>query len=295
MKTYVLYHANCYDGFGAAWAAWKRLDNKAEYFPVSYGNAPPPMELNSVVYLLDFSYPRDVLLALTEKMYHVTVLDHHKTAEVELAGLGRPAHRFDVEPAFTPPGLYVKFDLEESGASLAWEYFYELPKSGQHWTPELVKYVRDRDLWKFAMPCSREVHAWLRSHPFGFKLWDWLNYCLTDDGQYHVLVAEGKAILRSVDQQIVVMCQYPNWIELGGHRVPCVNATVHFSEVGDYLCQQYPEVPFAAYYLDHNDGKRQWGLRSRGGFDVSAIAKQYGGGGHAAAAGFTTDIPPLLA
>lgn len=31
----------------------------------------------------------------------------------------------------------------------------------------------------------------------------------------------------------------------------------------------------------------QWGTRSRGGFDVSEVAKALGGGGHKAAAGWT--------
>ena len=41
MKTLVLYHANCPDGFGAALAAWKHFGNEAEYVPVQYGKEPP--------------------------------------------------------------------------------------------------------------------------------------------------------------------------------------------------------------------------------------------------------------
>ena len=88
------------------------------------------------------------------------------------------------------------------------------------------------------------------------------------------------------------MCRQAVMREVGGHKVPVANGTVFFSEVGEELCKAYPEAPFAAYYMDRADGKRQWGLRSRTGFDVSAIAKQYGGGGHQAAAGFTEPAPP---
>jgi phosphoesterase RecJ-like protein len=38
---------------------------------------------------------------------------------------------------------------------------------------------------------------------------------------------------------------------------------------------------------------RQFGLRSRNGFDVSEVAKKFGGGGHAAAAGFVINIAKL--
>ena len=78
--------------------------------------------------------------------------------------------------------------------------------------------------------------------------------------------------------------------QVGGHTVPVVNATAYFSEVGEVLCMRFPDAPFTAYYFDRADGKRQWGLRSRGGFDVSEVAKTYGGGGHAAAAGFTEAV-----
>jgi nanoRNase/pAp phosphatase (c-di-AMP/oligoRNAs hydrolase) len=45
--------------------------------------------------------------------------------------------------------------------------------------------------------------------------------------------------------------------------------------------------PFAACYWDTPNG-RVFGLRSdENGLDVSAIAKNYGGGGHVHAAGFT--------
>lgn len=304
MKTYVLYHKNCYDGFGAAWAAWKRLGDTAEYIPVNYGADPPPLEIGALVYILDFSYPRKDLLVLAEEMYHITVLDHHKTAREELEGLGMPAHPFDVEHPL--PGLFVMFDMEESGATLAWQYFsngitlpihhlYKPPDiPGQRWIPEIIKYVKDRDLWLFKQPSSKEIHAWLRAQPFDFEGWNWLNHCLTDDEQFRACVANGKAILLSHEQQIKEMATRVTWVELGGYTVPCVNATILFSEVGDYLCQQFPETPFAAYYFDRDDGKRQWGLRARKGFDCSAIAKQYGGGGHPGAAGFETERPDLL-
>jgi uncharacterized protein len=292
MKTYVLYHGNCYDGFGAAWAAWKRLGTSCAYIPVNYGQPPPEMLDCDRLYILDFSYPRDVLLDLAQKIFHVTVIDHHKTAQADLEGLGRPAHEFDVE--HTIAGLYTRFDMKESGASLAWNYFYKPQPPEVCWTPQIIKYVKDRDLWLFQQPDSKEVHAWLRSQPFELPHWNWLNHCLTDDAEYVRVVAEGTAILRSQQQDVENMCRHPRWVTLGGYSVPCVNATVLFSECGDHLCEDFPDAPFAAYYLDRSDGKRQWGLRSRSGFDVSTIAKQYGGGGHAAAAGFTTNQPPLF-
>jgi len=59
--------------------------------------------------------------------------------------------------------------------------------------------------------------------------------------------------------------------------------------VGDTLGAKYP---FVVMYFDTAD-KRVFSLRSRGEVDVANIAKRYGGGGHAGAAGFTMPKPPV--
>ena len=261
--THVIYHGNCYDGFGAAWAAWKSLGSKSvRYEAVKYGDLPPTL-INAdqgKLYLLDFSFPRDVLLALS-KEFDITVLDHHKTAQADLQDLP-----------------FATFDLNESGATLAWNHFHPGTK-----IPELLEYVKDRDLWRFNLPKSREVSAALRSYPMDFELWNQLEMMVEG------LKDDGKAILRFQSQMVSMMADNAWRIELGGHLVPVTNATVFFSEVGEELCARYPDAPFAAYYLDRKDGKCQWGLRSRGGFDCTSVAKQYGGGGHPGAAGWVEE------
>jgi oligoribonuclease NrnB/cAMP/cGMP phosphodiesterase (DHH superfamily) len=215
--------------------------------------------------MVDFSYPREVLLSLKEQVGDLYVIDHHKTAEAELAGLP-----------------FAHFDMRHSGASLAWSYFFPLKP-----VPKLLQYVEDSDLWQFALPKSREVRAALRSYPFDFKTWMTLNV--------DSLALEGTYILKHQNEMVQMMSKQAIWVRLKSvadgniYTVPAVNATVYFSEVGEELCLQHPDAPFAAYYLDRQDKQRQWGLRSRNGFDVSNIAKAYGGGGHPAAAGFVTD------
>ena len=262
VTRFVLYHGNCPDGFGAAWAAWRALGYSATYLPVLYGQPVPELPGAPTVTIVDFSYPRDVLLSLRERCSSLDVLDHHQTAEAELRGLD-----------------FCVFDMTKSGAVLAWEWFH--PHTD---IPLLLKYVQDRDLWKFQLPQSRAVTAWLWSHPRIFETWTELSGQLERD--FAGVAKEGGAALRLQDQQVEVMCRQAVVTEVGDYRVPVANATVFFSDVGERLCQLYPDAPFAAYYLDRADGIRQWGLRSRGDFDVSLVAKSYGGGGHLAAAGF---------
>ena len=74
---------------------------------------------------------------------------------------------------------------------------------------------------------------------------------------------------------------------LGGQTVPCINTTFAISELVDALAEG---KPFAAGWFQRDDGRFVYSLRSRkGGIDVSEIARQYGGGGHRNAAGFTQE------
>ncbi len=273
--TTVVAHGNCMDGWTAAWVARKKLGTKGvRYLFANYGNPPPPLEDDDRVYVLDFSYPRAILEDMASEVPTV-VLDHHRTAEQDLKGLP-----------------FCTFDMNHSGAMLAWRHFFP----GEE-PPALVRYVEDRDLWRFALPHSREVSGWLWSwfYPTTEETWTvWDEVAALLDGgplTRERAINEGTAILRMRNAFVAQMVEHAIWRELTDgtevYRVPVVNASILFSEVPEALCKKYPEAPFAAYYFDRGDGKTQWGLRSRGGFDVSRVAKFYGGGGHAAAAGFT--------
>ena len=64
------------------------------------------------------------------------------------------------------------------------------------------------------------------------------------------------------------------------------------SDVGHELANQ--SGTFGLLWSIDKDGQCKCSLRSNGEYDVSAIAKAFGGGGHRNAAGFTTDIQTLL-
>lgn len=259
VRPLVLYHANCYDGFGAAWAVRKHL-GEIEARPVLYGQPVPADCDYRDVYVVDFSYPRADLLALRERCNKLVVIDHHKTAEEALRGMD-----------------FCTFDMEHSGCVLTWRHFTEEPP------PDLLLYTEDRDLWRFALPSSREVQAWLRSWPMDFETWDRLAVLGVADH-----AEEGRSILRAQDRAVSAMSDLARMVDCDGYAVPCSNASIYFSDVGEELCRRHPGSAFALYYFDRADGLRQWGLRSEHGFDCAEIAKHYNGGGHAASAGFTT-------
>lgn len=291
MKPLVLYHAGCWDGFCAAWIARKALGD-IEAIPVQYGQDHPIKECGRDVYILDFSYPRQVMKGIIGKSEFVCVLDHHKTAQAELDGLADEISR---EGGSWEP--HIAFDMTKSGGRLAWEYFYRrteicwpnllqaFPGCTQQKAPWLVDYTEDRDLWRHKLDWTKEINAWIRSYPLDFELWD--KFALVSPGceAWDMRVDAGSAILRAEKQIIDQHVKHASEIEMDGHKILAVNATVQFSEIAGELAK---DRPFGACYFIRADGKRVWSLRSRDdGIDVSAIAKAHGGGGHRNASGFT--------
>lgn len=258
MAPYILYHGGCPDGFGAAYAAWKKFGAGAEYLPVKHGYPPPELPEGSEVYIIDFAYDRRTLLEMAEQ-HALRVLDHHRTAQAELEGLD-----------------FAEFDMQRSGAVLSWNHFHPGTE-----VPMLLQYVQDQDLWNWALPDSREICTALSIYPMEFETWDRL--------EIEALRAQGQVVLVYKEQLVEQMQQKVDWIEILGQRVPAVNTPLFASELGNQLCLQFKEAPFAACYADH-DGRRKFSLRSIGENDVAAVAAHFGGGGHRNASGFAIPL-----
>ncbi len=276
MKT-VIYHGNCYDGVTAAWVCHKALDpafegmnSDVEYIPINYSD-PPPNVIDRDVIIVDFSFKRPVLEGMKAVAKSLIVLDHHKSAMEDLKDLP-----------------YAHFDMEKSGAGLAWDHFF--PGSGR---PDLVNYIEDRDLWRFKLPSSKEINAWIQS--FDIDLSTWI-YLVGPQFDKQRAFSEGVTLLRLENKYVKQICYNARLKEIAGYIVPYVETSILMSEVCDYLLKEYPNAthssyPFVAYSFRRRDGKYQYGMRSRGDFDVSLIARQFSGGGHKNAAGFERDEP----
>lgn len=261
MKPLVIYHGGCRDGFCAAWVLASRfgaenLDFHAGY----YGQTPPDCAGRDVV-IVDFSYPMPDMERIRGEVATLLVLDHHKTAQATLRD-------------FRGDNTRVVFDMERSGAGLAWdEYFPTQPRT---WA---VAYTEDRDLWRFALPNSQAICAYLSILPFEFDSWNDVA-----KSRAELFIPAGVAVLAKVDQYVAEVKKNARRWTFEGHDVPIVNAPqVDISELLDALTGT--EL-FAMGWWQRADGVFQYSLRSRGDFDVSALAKMHGGGGHKNAAGF---------
>lgn len=256
---FVIYHADCSDGFCAAWAAWKLLGDRAEYYAARYGEEPPDVKGKNVV-VLDFSYDNATTKRIIKEARSFLVIDHHKSAIIELHDIS-----------------CTHFDMTHSGAMLAWKFFHPSKEA-----PRLVKFIEDRDLWKWEIPYSREFSAAFDMVKFDFEQFDlFLDDSAVDDAQ-----ERGAYILAYSKTVISKIAKHAASRKIDGKDVLVVNSPHWMSEIGSALS---PKCEFAViWYHDHNARQIKVSLRAHhDDSDVSVIAKKYGGGGHRKSAGFT--------
>lgn len=269
LKKLCIYHNNCLDGFGAAWAVRNALGENVEFYKGIHHQPPP--EVNGLdVILVDFSYKKDVLENMLKTAASITILDHHISAEQDLSEL------------LTSGKIKGLFDMNKSGVMLAWQWF-----APDQPPPKLVEHIQDRDLWLFKLEGTREIIAALSSYPYDFKVWDKL--MASNKNGLETLKRDGEAIERKVQKDIKeLIASGVRRMIIAGYDVPVLNVSLTYvSDAGHIMSTG---EPFAACYWDHPDG-RSFSLRSaEDGIDVAEVAKQYGGGGHEKAAGFTVAI-----
>jgi len=309
MKDLVFYHADCADGFGAAFAAWLKLGDSAEYVPVKYGQFETAVDLTDrfgsrfqerEVFILDFSFNRPVMDYLFRVSEHVTWLDHHKTA-FETRCRKAPDLFFTTHKESDQRKIIVLDDCK-SGAMLAWEHFHP-----NKTVPMMIQHIDDRDRWQFKLENTREFSAALFARrPWSFEGWHrmFVQTYVPHGGSTSAMLRlyhEGHAILRAHDSDVAsaVKQARPCVLVLDETPTPkpvacglAVNCPPSLSsDVGHALARQCGAYGLC-WSLD-KDGVVQCSLRSTGDYDVSAIAKRYGGGGHRNAAGFRTMFDEL--
>ncbi len=276
MKPVVIYHKNCLDGFGAACVAYdyfQRQQQEVEFIAANHHDLPPNCQQRDV-YIFDYSYKRTLLAALCLSADNVTLIDHHISAEQDLAGLDEDHGN-----------LQIIYDTRYSAAVLVWQFFNNAKEA----PPCLLQYIQDNDLWEFKFKETQDIVAALRSYPFDFVRWQHLIYCPDDLCQ---LLEEGQAINRYRRQQIEYYKEQVVLTDVAGYHVPVVNCPP--SLTSELLNELALGHPFAMGYQDIAT-RRNWSLRStEEGIDVARVAQRYGGGGHRHAAGFSTHLPHVM-
>lgn len=274
----IIYHKSCPDGMCAAFVAKKRYP-EAALLARDHGLEPPYEEVKGKdVLVVDFSWrTREQNIEMASCTRSFQILDHHKTAQATLEGLS-----------------FAIFDMDRSGAGLAWDFL--LGEQKLDWNPKkpetqiilprpwYVNYVEDRDLWRKQLPGTEEVNAYIMTLPYTLEGWQVLD-TITPEQAFEL----GKGALAHVKHYVREALPHAQKGTLNKYPSLIINALyMNISEVAGELAKQCDGIGIG--YFERGDGKMQFSLRSRNDVDVSAIAKEYGGGGHKNAAGFQLDL-----
>ena len=266
----VIYHAQCRDGFGSAFTAWKKFGDSATYIPQRTQVAVSDEFRDKEIYVLDYGLEEDVQRALQAVNKSVVVIDHHPASEASVTAF--------------PQNI---FDADHSGAVLSWQYFHpDTP------VPEMLYFIEDHDLWKFEMPDNRAFGSAMKEYDFDFKKWDDLLTRLEDPAFRTAFINKGQIISQFEDNLVEGLMQYKERVLFEGHELWALNvARTYRSILGHHLAKlnagtDQPEIGIVYY---RNLGAVNISLRSNGDANVRVLAEKYGGGGHDNAASIKVD------
>lgn len=276
----VIYHGKCPDGFAAALAAWLYFEGQGEYLGVSHGKVTALSDLPELtgraVYILDFSFEASLMQGIDAEAAKLVMLDHHKSAADKLG-------------QFKCRCGAVHFDMTQSGAMLAWKFFFP-----EQVAPDLIRYVQDRDLWTWAFPESAAFLSALDLEPDEFARW--AEIAAFTPEQSEAFRQRGTAM----NEKFLNLCQdiargaAP--VTFNGQQGVMVNCPGAFtSEVGNMLSAECGS--FALLWSVSKDGTVKIGLRAVPTFNAIPLAESMGGGGHPQACGFRMGperLPELL-
>jgi len=275
MKNIIVLYHNDLDGFGAAWAAWKKFGNKADYISIQYKgekNVLPKGLENKELYLVDLCFDGDTMERLLNENKKVVVIDHHigRKDEVKIS-------------------TDYLFNVDNSAAVLSWKYFH--PPLTRKWgvhpfkkIPRILRVIEDMDIWKFKIAHTRELLVSLDTDGFNFLKWNKIANDFESAQKRKKYIDEGRAIVKYQDNLIKKIFGYGEKAIFEGHQVFAVNSPILESEIGNYISEKKKIIGLVWSY---RNGLFKGSLRNSGEINLSELAKKYGGGGHRSAAGFT--------
>lgn len=298
----ILYHqikkgTDCPDGLAAAWVAHRAYfatTVSTEVIGVSYGDEPPLVEKGDMVVIVDFSYPPEILQEMKDRGALVLLFDHHKTALDTISNFEN-----------------VVLDMSESGATLVWKEHFSQP------VPEFLRYIKDRDLWEWKLPHSKEINEAIATVRYDIRkavrveeaarelIFAWFDRLATMPEAQLIayLLPIGEPIIRQKMERVEAIAARFEWDLLimpkteSKYKIPVVKLAEDGSEdrltsdICSVLYKRFPYAPFVACINSLGD----WSLRSDkdgNNTDVAAIAQLFGGGGHRNAAGFKNQNKP---
>jgi oligoribonuclease NrnB/cAMP/cGMP phosphodiesterase (DHH superfamily) len=294
--TVLVTHKGCNDGNGAKLAAWLLHGETIRYIGQIPGEDAEIAKkkkqrgvdwsvvkelCNECICFADICPPHSVYLQLRKQGNRILIIDHHKSSVDDMSSVANSDKIFD---------------MDHSGAHLAWSYFHP----GKP-VPLLIQYIEARDLW-----LERTHLGWDRVS----ALFEYITLLDGNMEEYRRLLSEEeieraiestRILVRRRDQELrwIIDRTAVKAVELDGELrlVGYVNTDQYISDAGNAIIKRFP-VDLAALWKHHSRGdSTPYSLRSNNRrADVSTVAEGFGGGGHAAASGMRRNgLTPDLA
>jgi oligoribonuclease NrnB/cAMP/cGMP phosphodiesterase (DHH superfamily) len=292
----VIVHANCPDGLASAMILKQALNQDIEFIQYktdAHANIPAVPGL----LFCDFTPPRERVQEFVDA--GAIVLDHHKGAQDIVAQFGELGVFADEK---SEPGV--------SGATLAYR---------EVWLPIVAKpdiLVEDfavtagiRDTWQTKDPRwveSCEQSSWLMF--FGAE--ELLKPPIFGDQEkWDFRVSIGKLLFEEHMRKVKKTVDGAYRTSVHGLRVMIHQGVSHTSDAAEMMGEESKVDILAgfSYFAEDGTEREDWSpefgdnlklvvsTRTRTNFDVSKLAKFYGGGGHTKAAGFNVKVTKLQA
>ena len=269
-------HHDDLDGLAAARvvAEFEKNFDLDRFFKANYTAELPydKIEKDEKVYIVDYSFSEpqiNKLYKLLDITKNIIWIDHHKSS-IE-AIINHP----DLKEI---PGL-IKDGI--SGAALTYMYLHNVEYDD---IPLYLKYVSDYDCWIYKYGSSTEYFScYMNSVDIGITslIWD-----LISNEKYFndIVLREGAAIRRYMTNIYKdIRESYAYEVDVEGHKALVINGNGNswlFGEAIDKydLCIRW----------NYNGERYIYTIFSHSNVDASKIAVKYGGGGHKAAAGYSS-------
>jgi hypothetical protein len=301
----MFYHSPCPDGLSCCLVAEDYFgpENKIEFREWTHGREPNLTGLaGKEVWVCDVC-PTGAQLLASDKLARaklVDVKDHHYNAPVEnvaretdIAKMKVPIDIFESSKSF--PNLTMILEKgNRCGALMLYSFFHPNATAIPSWLDAINK--GDTNLITSRTPEERAYHAWV-TRPEVLKTTTTFRAALAEDVK--TATAAGDKLLRerqaecdkALAELTIEKCTAAD--QKSQHLVGYTSASGPeiISQIFEYVCSQSKKpLPFeflAIRWVRQVDNVRQISLRSPPGsdFDVSAIARLNGGGGHRLASG----------
>jgi uncharacterized protein len=281
------YHHPCSDGMASCWAVNKYCDSvemigtKPQFY-LDTGRVSLCKDANIIC--VDVIPSKESLQMLDGHCKTLTILDHHKTNKEVIEELN-----------WKNSQLIKVFDMDRAGCQITWDYFFPLEER-----PWFIDYIADRDLWKWELPDSKDINTGM----FEMKInsvdkFNELFLMKKNDicpeikriGEEKIKI-NTKIIEKCIRMSLYCHLHLPNGdkqlVILGNPPTDLRSEFGNQSLLGEPFYNYEKVKVSASWHLDFYS--QEWWISLRSltpNDDVSAIAKQFGGGGHPCASGFT--------